>query len=277
MFRHYRNSRAVCALWAAVLLAAGCAPLRAPEPPTGPHFSALTWNVNWGGPGRREALEILRAADADIVCLQETNPAWEAYLTPELKRKYRFVKFRHAGGAGGLAILSRFPVQEVFFGRTRAGWFPKWVVKVETPVGAVQVVNVHLRPPLAARGGVSIRTWFRTREVRKEEVREIFGKLRPSLPVLFMGDFNEHEDGRACGWLRAKGMTDALSEFDRDTDTWEWDTGRWWLGTLEDRFDHILYSPPLYALDARVIKKGKSDHFPVLAVFEKRERPAPPP
>ena len=64
-------------------LAAGCARTRPFEKPTGPHVRVLTYNVNWGGPAVATSVEAIRAAEADVVCLQETTPAWgrPAYLT----------------------------------------------------------------------------------------------------------------------------------------------------------------------------------------------------
>src|SRR2546423_494295 len=58
-------------------LIGGCTPARQLETPTGPHFSVLTYNVNFGGPRPDLAIDAIARADADIVCLQETNPAWE--------------------------------------------------------------------------------------------------------------------------------------------------------------------------------------------------------
>jgi hypothetical protein len=41
------------------------------------------------------------------------------------------------------------------------------------------------------------------------------------------------------------------------------------LGWIHRRFDHIVYRAPLVPLAARVVHRGRSDHWPVVAVFEK--------
>jgi len=143
------------------------------------------------------------------------------------------------------------------------------VLVTETPIGPVQVANVHLRPPLNEQGRASLVSYFRTGDIRRKEIREIHRDVDPELPVLFAGDFNEHEKGDAVGLLRDLDFVDALSEFDRYTNTWEWNVGPSSLCKLRNRYDHILYSPRLRCLQARVIRGGASDHYPVLAVFEK--------
>jgi endonuclease/exonuclease/phosphatase (EEP) superfamily protein YafD len=61
---------------------------RAPEPMTGPHVSVMTYNVNVGGPRADLAAAAIERSGADIVCLQETSPAWEQYLRARLAMQY---------------------------------------------------------------------------------------------------------------------------------------------------------------------------------------------
>jgi endonuclease/exonuclease/phosphatase family metal-dependent hydrolase len=251
------------------LVVSGCLPLRKPEEPSGPHFSALTYNVNWGAPGPDLAAKAIEQADADVVGLQETTPAWERLLRPRLGAAYPHMRFRHDAGAGGMAVLSRWPIQDVAFVRSKAGWFPGWIVRVETPVGPVQFLNVHLRPPVSERGSVGPGPYVSTKAVRKREIRELHARLESELPTIVLGDFNEDDSGSAVAWLKAQGMKDALREFDRRTNTWQWRTR---YVTLRDRLDHIFYSSHLRCLSARVIKEGASDHFPLMALFESAPR-----
>jgi len=45
-----RITRVDCLVAATLILLCGCASTREPEKPSGPHFSVLTYNVNFGGP-----------------------------------------------------------------------------------------------------------------------------------------------------------------------------------------------------------------------------------
>jgi len=251
-----------------------CCFVRVPEEPSGPHFSVLTYNINWGG-GRKPELSAnaILKANADIICLQETTPAWENYLKGFLQETYPYCMFRHSGGAGGIAVLSKKPLKQVAYVPSKAGWFPGWVVQADTPLGLVQILCVHLRPPLGERGGFSLGAYMSIKGIHRKEIEDFNTQLMPDVPTIVLGDFNEGGSGSAVKWLKAKGMTDALPEFDAFTKTWRWNTR---LVTLSARFDHILYSKHLHCLEARVLEEGSSDHFPVMAVFENRHGQAVP-
>ena len=238
----------------------------APEPPVGPTVRVLTYNVNWGGARPDLAVAAIREADADVVCLQETTPEWETYLRAELAGGYPHVMFRHGGGAGGLAFLSRYRFDDVEYIET-PGWFPGWLVRAETSVGPVQVLAVHLRPPLGENGGVSVSGYLRSRDVRVREVQTLHARLNASTPAVILGDFNEDESGEAFQWLIDQGFINALASAGGQAHTWEWRTS---LVTLRNRFDHILLSPHLRSDAARVMRAGASDHFPVVAVISTR-------
>ena len=69
----------------------------------------------------------------------------------------------------------------------------------------------------------------------------------------------------AFTYYKSGDYTDALSLFDRRSDTWVW---RVMPGiTLNDRFDHVLFRGDLRCTGARVSRVRASDHMPVLAVF----------
>lgn len=252
----------------------GCAGARPAVTPPGPHFSVLTWNVNYGMPGPQAVADTLGEADADVVCLQETTAAWEAYLRPRLSGRYPHVVFRHRGGAGGLAFLSKHPLTELEWIEPprdgESGWFPAWLVRVDVPGGPVQVLSVHLRPPVSDEGSF-LSGYYETKPVRRREIERVAEYLRPieEMPALIVGDFNEDESGRAVAWLHERGYTDALREFDRSAQTWRWRTS---VGTLKDRLDYVMYSPRLECYGAQVLRAGASDHYPIAAVLGRAER-----
>ena len=253
---------------ACLLLLPACRPDRREfEQPTGPHFSLLTYNVNWGAADPAGVLRAIALADADIVCLQETTPVWERHLRPRLADTYPHIEFRHWPGAGGLAVFCKQPLRHKAFVTRKVGWFPGWVVVAGTPAGDVQVMNVHLRPPLSDRGSASVGAYYSTRKVRLQELRDLFPHLDPDLPSLVAGDFNEKESAPGVSWLIEQGMADALSQFEPGAVTWKWPVA-YGAVTLKGRYDHILCSKHLRCVGARVLPVEASDHLPVLAVFQ---------
>jgi endonuclease/exonuclease/phosphatase (EEP) superfamily protein YafD len=238
-----------------------------PRAPVGPALRLLTYNVNYGIAGDDETIAAIREADADLILLQETNAAWEQALRASLSSQWPRMIFKHRGGAGGLAVLSRLPILDVeFFAPVGEGWFPAARVVVDTPFGRVQALSVHLRPPVSD-GGSFVSGAFTTPAVRFDEIQVFYGRLAPGYPTLIAGDFNEEEDGNAVKFLAAKGMVSALARYAPGQPTWRWPTP---VGTLHKQLDHVLYDARLDAISAEIRQRGRSDHLPVVAVFRAR-------
>jgi len=249
------------------LLAAtlACAPApRAPRLPSPgqPHVTVLTYNVNFGIPGEAGVVETIRRAGADLVLLQETTSAWEEELRASLGAAYPWMEFRHERGAGGLAVLARRPFEVKEYLPAPSGWFPAVRLVARTPLGPIQVLNVHLRPPFGPEGYAS--GYIRSRGVRRAEIAAYHARLDPRLPTVVAGDFNESEGGRAVRYLAERGFTTVLPAFDPRGTTWRWPTS---LGTLRARLDHIACDGRLEPVAARILPGGESDHLAVLATF----------
>lgn len=226
----------------------------------------MTYNVNFGLGGDPRTLAAIRRAGAELVFLQETTPAWERALRRQLGDDYPHMAFRHFGGAGGLAVLSKHPFRDGGYIANLEGWFPAWRVIVRSPVGPLQVLQVHLRPPVSDGGSV-LSGYFSTRGTRLKEIARFARRLNTRLPTLVLGDFNEDAGGRAIAHLKSKGMRSVLDEYQPDATTWRWTTS---MGIeVTHTLDHIVYSEQLRPLDARVIHAGRSDHLPVVAIFER--------
>jgi len=247
-------------------MGAGCTSLRLPDfAPASPRLRVITYNINWGAADREAVVTYLREADADIVCLQETHPQWEALLKSRLAQVYPHSRFITAGGAGGIAIMAKSPLHDVRVLPAEAGWFPALSARVDTAIGRVHVLNVHLRPPLSERGSATPSALYQSPKIHRAELEAFLDAMDPAAPLLVAGDFNEDEDDGGAGQLVAKGFVDALSSFDRRTRTWEWPVASGI--TLRRRYDHIMSNAPLRCTGARVDDVTASDHFPVYAVF----------
>lgn len=253
--------------FAATLLFAtsGCHSTRPAEAPAGPHFRILTYNINWGGPRPDLAAEIIRRSGAEIVCLQETSPEWEQSLRAALAADYPFMEFRESKGrlGGGFAFLAKVPAREVAYIPSATGWFDGWIMRFETASGPVQVLNVHLHPPVSEKGSW-VSGYLATGGDRLREIERFYARRDPALATLVAGDFNDGENSAVLDWLRKQNLTSALPQFDRYSPTWEWQTS---VVTLHRRMDHVAYSPELHCCAAEVLHAGASDHFPVTAVF----------
>jgi endonuclease/exonuclease/phosphatase (EEP) superfamily protein YafD len=257
--------------WLAPLLLLGwvffgrsCARVRPVEQAVAPSMRLLTYNLDKDSANREAALAVIDQADPDVIFFQEASAEWQQLLTSKLRSRYPHVSFnRPKIGYDGIGMMSKFPiVEERLLDKTGGGWFPSQLLVLETPVGRVQFLNVHLRPPSSDTGNKVV-GYLTTGGVRRKEIEGLFGQLRPVGPTIVVGDFNEGDGGQAVEWLKAKRLTDALPEFDRQASTWQ---GQYLGMRLTDRPDHVMYSAELRCFEARVIPEIASDHDPVLAV-----------
>jgi len=266
----FSRTHLICSSLVIGLLASSCASsARAPmEPsPQRAHVKVMTYNVNYGIAGDRSTIDAIAREDADVVLLQETTAQWERHLRAELSEQYPHMAFEHCCGAGGLAVLSKAPFRTLdYMEAPEPGWFPAWRIEAQTDIGKVQMLNVHLRPPVSDSGSF-VSGYFSSGSVHAIEMAAYRQKLDADIPTIIMGDFNE-SSGESLRALAEDNMVSVLPEFAPEQTTWRWQTS---LGQVTHRLDHIVYSnEALTALNAYVLEEGRSDHLPVVALFEVR-------
>ena len=226
--------------------------------------TVVTWNVNFGLAGDPQAIDALRKLDADVVLLQETTAEWDDALRAGLSDAYPFIETYPCCGAGGLSILSKRPMHVDIL--PPVSWFPAARVVVDTPIGEIEALAVHLRPPFSDSGSI-VSGYVTTPSVRTKEIAAFARAHDGKQPALVVGDFNE-DDGGAVHALTDAGYVDALPRFQPSTTTWRWPV----LGTeIHGRLDHVLYRPEnLATLDVHVVDAGRSDHLPIVAVLTRQ-------
>lgn len=231
----------------------------------------LSYNLNYGRAGSASILRVIEEADADLVVLQETHAGWERALEARLAKRYPYRSYRHdRRPAGGLALLSRYPFAAGEVLPSALGRFPAWRTVVETPLGPLQVLAVHLVPTRPADGESWMRGWVRgyyeSQERRLRETDAYLAALQAGVPTIVAGDFNEDARGRSLARLAERGFANALELFDRGRATWRWTTRA---GEVRWQLDHILASSDLEVTGAGVIDGGDSDHLAVLATIRR--------
>ncbi|MFD7096221.1 poly(A) polymerase [Streptomyces xanthophaeus] len=174
----------------------------------------LTWNTLWDrydapriATDRRRPVLLaeLAAADADVIALQEVEPALLGMLLAEPWVRAGYTVGADPGGrdvtAYGLLVLSRLPVREA--GVHRLGPHKAVAaVTVDTAAGALVVAAVHLTSDHAQDGADRRRTELAL-------VAEGLGGLEADVALL--GDFNDGRSGEA-GPAAALGLRDAWNE-----------------------------------------------------------------
>lgn len=258
-----------------LLVLAGCAhPLLVARAPKAhePSLEVMSFNVNFGIPGDADTLALIESATAELVLLQETTPDWESSARLPLTKRWPYQRWVHAAGAGGLAVLSTRPFSSRVL-ENPLGWFPALQLRALSALGPVQVLVVHLRPPVSDSGSF-VSGYLTTSPLRRTELTALLGALEPGLPTLVAGDFNEGTSGEALTALHDRGFRSVLPEFEPDAKTWGWNVGSLHLSA---QLDHLVASPALEPVNARVLEGGRSDHQPVVATFVRAATAEPRP
>jgi vancomycin resistance protein VanJ len=258
-------------LWLLLALA-GCgdshvlAPIKPPAPAKC-QLRVMSYNMNFGVAGDASTIEAIAGAQPDLVFLQETNEVWERAIVEQLGTRYPHRRFDPPAEwvAGGMGLLSRFPIVKLETLVAPKAPFFAWRAVIDSPLGRIQVFNLHLRPPMSD-GGSWVVGYFSTREDRLREIQYHLEALDPALPALFVGDFNEEGDGLAVELLKDRGFADAVAQFQGEKRTWEWPVGSM---TLRFQLDHIMHDAHFVPVTAQIVEAGRSDHKPIWADFER--------
>lgn len=240
-----------------------------PEPQNS--LRVASYNVNWenGAHSLKNPqlnIQAIIKTNADILVLQEATPKWIQRIKANkiLLSRYPYILFRDHENAGGLAILSKYPITTSYYGHPKIGWHPIWIFRVNTSEGILQMVNIHLNPQVVTEGHVGFlaRAVFSSRHIRRNEAKFILAHLNKKLPTILIGDFNEGNIGTAVKFFESHGFTDAINQTDCEFYTWEWREG---LFNFFDRFDRVLFNKPITLLKFQVLHDGESDHYPIVA------------
>jgi len=179
--------------------------------------------------------------------LQETTPEWKQFFVEkcELGKIYQHSVYHHYVDienrplAGGIAVLSKVPFTEKQLIMSPVDWFPAHLIIAHTEHGDVQILNLHLRPPItpSANPLPLPHVYFTSKYDRIKECKFISQFVDMTLPLIVVGDFNEDEKARSAQvWLSNLHMRSALSDL---ATTWHWELP---LGLkITGKFDHIFF------------------------------------
>lgn len=230
----------------------------------------LSWNVKYGrddATGQADPHQLaaaIRAADPDVVVLQEVSRGWAIgggvdvaeYLSRELAMPFTWSPA--ADGQFGNLLLTRLPVSGVRTGRLPYGQGPMWRSYLKATVTldggrSLDVVTAHLthRKP--------------NTPTRLAQIDGLLAQADPAAPTLIAGDFNfwpswpELRSFTSAGWVSAQDVTGHGAAWTSPTDR------------PTNRVDWVFGSPQVAFTDFAVLGQvTASDHFPVLATLTLR-------
>ncbi len=233
-----------------------CLP-QSPPPIQGEAVTVMSVNLLCTNPTPEAIIGEIRAADPDILLLQEYSPHWHEAIREAIGARYPYAKWVVRPDPFGAAIYSRLPFEDDV--RTDLH-----LAGVETPqmravvrIGGrrVALYNIHLVPPY----GLELTATTR------HQLADLIEHLDAEpLPMILSGDFNFTDRSENAALLRAAGLTDTHR-------TAGWGRGSTWPvnGILRYlpglRLDHIYLSDSLTCAHSRTGEGIGSDHRPIVA------------
>lgn len=240
-------------------------PLSPREPtPGASHYTVETYNIHRYKSADPSTQAAIGAANADIVCLQEVTNAWATVIRARYASQYPYMLFAPKENAGGLAVLSHFPLTDRGVMPVPGDLHPGWLLDVDAPGGRVQVLHVHLRSMFEGWKD-PVRNYFNRGDDHVVEMNMFMGKAVEDVPLLVVGDFNEGVKGKTVRKLESEGYRNALPLYRPGQFTWHAPSVG---NALDMTIDHILFDDHFEPLSAWVENRGGSDHLPVIAHLE---------
>jgi endonuclease/exonuclease/phosphatase (EEP) superfamily protein YafD len=270
LFRAVRARRrlAVVAALAVLFPALALSAVRAlreahPREPTAAarELSLVSFNLLFSARQER-SLALLARTPADVLCLQEVNPAWAKRLEAALGASYPHRAVEPRPGAYGVAIYSRLPLSRpsvVKEGRRVAGQ----CVSLALEGGETALCNVHLSSPagIVERGSRWLGGFDANARVRARQwalLREHVARTYPAARHLVVaGDFNTLDTEPLYRTIRAT-LVDTFAA-----------AGAGYGATFPTeptspvplvRIDYVFASPALVPRSAEVLPQAGSDH-----------------
>ncbi len=227
-----------------------------------PTLRLMTFNIETPTEDEVATLvQIIDAADADIVALQELSPAAAAAFEAQLGEEYPYRSLHPVEAYAGQGVLSRFPIQEDEYFRYEGlpGSLGHQRVVLTIDEQPVVLYNVHPVPP------VTFEQYLNAAPHRTALRRLIEDMDAEEAPLLTSGDFNMTDHFHSYRELTAQ-YTDAYREVGEVGMGFTYPNKEQVPLPALLRLDYIFYDSPFMGIRSAVWpNSGSSDHAPVIA------------
>jgi len=213
--------------WLPGALVSGRASAHEPAAPacSDAQLRVVTANAWFANTAHGAMVDWLSRSGADIIALQEVTPQWAQALEP-LARTYPYRKVMLRDDPYGIALLSRWPLDDVQSVDFAEDGLPSLIANVDVRGRKLQVIALHTRWPVAPRLQVA-----RDRALQQAAALAL---TRPASTIL-LGDLNLTPYAPAFARLVSEsGLRDAFAD-----KAWRptWQAGFW---PLALPIDHVL-------------------------------------
>lgn len=243
------------------------------DEPSAPTLRIATYNINWGNPDLRAVTESISNSEAEIVCLQETTPQSERYLTARFRNEYPHIIFVGDKGkyaAERFGFLSKHPLKNTKYYPAKHGLFGFYRTEIKLGDDKIQIANVHLDPFQVRRGG-GVKDLFAAlgnlEQTHAREIQYVLDNLEKDIPALIVGDFNSISTSSAPKALQQAGYLDSFASVTEQPEThpsWQWQLPRF---VFKLRIDYIFHGEQFETVESKIHPSEGSDHFLLSSVL----------
>lgn len=253
--------------FAVLLLLATCA---STPPPSAPPYKAMTYNVLYSAPEEdiQKSLDVIEKEQPDILCLRELTPRFTRAFRERLGKEYPHSLLLPRKGTWGVGIASKHRLLRTEQFPHAPHRMPALEADVRLGKQKLKVVCVHLMAPGSThrKGDTLLDAIPKNAVLREKQGKALVKRYEKEQgALLLLGDMNEGRSGEAMRAFAAAGFNHSChGPAARCGDTWPGATTV--LPSLVE-IDHIL-GRKLTLSEAKVLREGGSDHYPVTARFD---------
>jgi vancomycin resistance protein VanJ len=239
----------------------------------GPTLTVMTYNLLGFNENREGIVTALRASNADIITLQELNPAVAESIQRDLAHEYPYQALDPQFGVVGLGVISRYPLHSTSQTLSSTDWVGTPQV-LELDWNGTTVMLLHFHPfPTNLNGAANMEWSVRAREKQARVIADFVAAH--SEPLVAPVDFNANDQSTAYA-IATRVLVDSWREAG-------WGLGHTFPGAASygssrpsiagipvpmwmARIDHVFHSRHWRARSAWIGPwDGVSDHRPVVA------------
>jgi len=240
------------------------ASLDAPQSDT--EVSIMTYNVFFKNKRPEQSLAVIKAANPDILVLQEVSKQWAVNLDKSLKLSYPYQHVLALNGTHGTAIYSKFPLSNTSIINNTSNRPIAQMAEVDIHGNRIQLVNVHLASPGVAvenpdRFFALAMANYYQRERQLDKLQQLLDAAQTTAPTqVYIGDFNTTEFEPLYRQLRSH-WVDLQAEVGTG---WGFNFPHTSKMNPLIRLDYILIRGNIAPVSIEVQSGGSSDHLAVM-------------
>lgn len=218
---------------------------------------ALLMNLNASNGHTQEVLDAVKAADPDLLLLEEVTPKWLRELEP-LNDDFPYRIAEPRDDCFGILLLSKHPLKNGQVVEIGSAEVPSILAEIYLPQGEISFIGTHPLPPVGAE-------YARDRDNQLKELSKY--ARSQNHPVLLVGDLNTSPwSPHFRDLLAESGLKNSMDGFGFQP---TWPAGN---PLLRIPLDHALHAPEI-AIHTRAVGKSiGSDHLPLILDFSILEK-----